>query len=671
MTQLPDIPSYSIERELGRGGMATVYLARQESLDREVALKVMKPALSADEEFSERFVREARTAASLRHPGIVAIYDAGVAEHSPYMAMEIVEGGDLKHKLRDGALSSDQAVGIVRQLAAALAYAHGKGFVHRDVKPENILFREDGSAVLTDFGIARAIGSGTRMTATGLSIGTPHYMSPEQARGRDLDGRSDLYALGVVFYEMLTGTVPFDAQDSFAVGLMHINETPPRLSVNLTELQPVIEKLLAKDPAERYQDGSALLADLDQLEKNEAIRPKSQPTRVVKRLSVSDSGQPNAPSGASSSWQWGISGGVLAVVLGVGIYFWQAPFQPPSPVSGERTTALRPGADAGSKAALNPRDSEPHDLKLEQGALVPSGLHRSSEAVEQETPSSNDGNQLRFSEEHRIIVSNVWRLKEIEVQAQRLTRAAFEAAAADPGALDRLSSTRVAIGEVIDGFREGNPESNAPQLKESVNVDLATLEQSWQRLDHEIARILGHFQLALDLVDATSSLSSNIPRLQAQSDAVVRRMIETGAPSVQIYVASRQLTLTERILRRINDVLAGGPGAVTIADGFSRDANLFGRVLEGLINGDEQLGLQAVRNSAVMEALTETVPMFEEVRYDVDTILEGAEDLRKLQAAAREIDVKTDRLIEVSRALGLSYIEQSGIDFSQIVNSAK
>ena len=293
----PDIPGYRIERELGRGGMATVYLAVQESLHRQVAVKVMKPALSADEEFSERFVREARTAAGLRHPGIVAVYDAGIVEHSPYMAMEIVEGGDLKHRLRDGALAPKDAAAIVRQLAAALAYAHGKGFVHRDVKPENILFREDGSAVLTDFGIARAIGSGTRMTATGLSIGTPHYMSPEQARGQDVDGRSDLYALGVVFHEMLTGRVPFDAQDSFAVGLMHINEPTPQLPPRLDRYQAILDKLLAKAPGDRYATGSELVSDLDRVEQGQQIAAPTYKTRLVRRNKAERETGPASASG--------------------------------------------------------------------------------------------------------------------------------------------------------------------------------------------------------------------------------------------------------------------------------------------------------------------------------------------------------------------------------------
>jgi len=351
----PEIPGYRIESELGRGGMATVYLAVQESLQRQVALKVMKAVLAADEEFAERFVREARTAASLQHSSIVSIFDAGQAGHQSYIAMEYVAGGELKDSLHHGALKPAEAVTVLRQLAAGLDYAHGKGFVHRDVKPENILFREDGTAVLSDFGIARAIGSGTRMTATGLSIGTPHYMSPEQARGQAVDGRSDLYALGVVFFEMLSGQVPFDAQDSFAVGLQHINDPIPQLRPVLAQYQPLIDRLLAKDPADRYQTGAELIDDLDRIEQGQTIAPRRAGTRVVRRFEeqgarnkgqgprITDQGagitDPGKGAGQRSGLYWGLGGAVLAAVLAVGLYLWQDQQSSPPSIGGTSTVS--------------------------------------------------------------------------------------------------------------------------------------------------------------------------------------------------------------------------------------------------------------------------------------------------------------------------------------------
>lgn len=261
-----EIPGYRVLRPLGRGGMATVYLALQESVDREVALKVMSPTLLADPTYGERFLREARIAAKLHHPHVVGIHDVGRQGDYFYIAMEYVAGGPVLHedgKPRDVPFT----LRVVREIAKALAYANSKGFVHRDVKPDNILLREDGSAALTDFGIARANDSATRMTRTGAVVGTPHYMSPEQARGRGLDGRSDLYSLGIVMYELLAGRVPYHAEDSLAVGIMHITQPVPQLPAEYKALQPVLDLLLAKEPEDRFQDGSAVAAAIDGLER--------------------------------------------------------------------------------------------------------------------------------------------------------------------------------------------------------------------------------------------------------------------------------------------------------------------------------------------------------------------------------------------------------------------
>ncbi len=256
-----EIPGYRIDRPIGRGGMSTVYLALQESVQREVALKIMAGTLLGDEEFGERFLREARIAASLRHPNVVHVYD--VAQHGEhhYMAMEHLSGGPVINR-RGPRRDYRFSLRVIREIASALDYAHRRGVVHRDIKPDNILLRDDGSAVLTDFGIARA-GDSMRMTRTGAIIGTPHYMSPEQARGQPLDGRADLYSLGVVLYQLLLGEVPYQADDSVAVGIMHITAPLPRLPLPLAELQPLFDRLLAKDPEQRFESGAAIVAALD------------------------------------------------------------------------------------------------------------------------------------------------------------------------------------------------------------------------------------------------------------------------------------------------------------------------------------------------------------------------------------------------------------------------
>ncbi|GAA0707545.1 hypothetical protein GCM10009105_06360 [Dokdonella soli] len=262
-----EIPGYRLLRQLGRGGMATVYLAVQESVDREVALKVMSPALLADPNFGERFLREAKIAAHLHHRHVVGIHDVGRAGDYHYIAMEYLSGGPVLPK--DGSPRAPAfALRVAREIAGALNYAQEKGFVHRDVKPDNILLRDDGSSALTDFGIARALDSALRMTKTGAIVGTPHYMSPEQARGRQIDGRADLYSLGVVLHEMLLGRVPYHAEDSLAIGIMHITQPVPLLPEALGALQPLLDRMLAKQPEDRFQTGNEVAAAIAEIERH-------------------------------------------------------------------------------------------------------------------------------------------------------------------------------------------------------------------------------------------------------------------------------------------------------------------------------------------------------------------------------------------------------------------
>lgn len=269
-TQIPGdipihIPGYQILREIARGGMATVYLAIQECFDREVAIKVLFPTPHSAEEFGERFVREAKIVAQLSHPHIVGVHDVGEVHGYYYIAMDYFPGNDLKEMISTG-LPVLKTLKIVKEIASALQYAHLKGFIHRDVKPQNVFFREDGSAVLGDFGIAVQTNLSTQITQSGKVIGTPVYMSPEQARGEEIDGRADLYALGVMFYEMLVGEVPFYADDPIAVGIKHVEEPVPLLPDMLMRLQPILDHLMEKQPEFRYQNGVELIADLDELD---------------------------------------------------------------------------------------------------------------------------------------------------------------------------------------------------------------------------------------------------------------------------------------------------------------------------------------------------------------------------------------------------------------------
>lgn len=245
--------------------MSSVYLAIQQSIGREVALKVMSPTLAQDPHFSERFQREATIVGQLSHPNIIGIYDIGKYQGLNYIAMDYLAKGSLSQRLRKG-ISGLEAVKILKQLAGALAHAHQCGYVHRDIKPENVLFRADDSAVLSDFGVAKAIKQNLGVTHAGTVLGTPNYMSPEQAKGQPCDGRSDLYSLGVVFYEMLSGKLPFQAEEAVAIAIKHLTAPIPKLPTQHSLFQPLLEDLLAKNPDERIQSGEELIERIEILE---------------------------------------------------------------------------------------------------------------------------------------------------------------------------------------------------------------------------------------------------------------------------------------------------------------------------------------------------------------------------------------------------------------------
>jgi eukaryotic-like serine/threonine-protein kinase len=293
---------YRILRPLGSGGMAEVYLAHDGVLDRDVALKVMSGRYADDDEFVERFKREAQSAAALSHPNIVSIYDRGESENGTYyIAMEYLPGGTLKDRiLQRGALPPRTAAAVALQIAEALQAAHEAGVVHRDIKPHNVLVTESGDIKVGDFGIARAATSST-MTKTGSILGTAHYISPEQAMGEPVGPQSDLYSLGVVLYEMLTGTLPYDAETSIGIAMKHVNGhlVPPR------ELNPEIPKginaitsqLLAKNPHERYANAGELIKDLERV--LEGLEPTAvSTTREMRHVTPAGMAQTNAIAGA-------------------------------------------------------------------------------------------------------------------------------------------------------------------------------------------------------------------------------------------------------------------------------------------------------------------------------------------------------------------------------------
>ena len=261
---------YTIEREIGRGGMGVVYLATDDQLERPVAIKTLPQHLAGDPRVRQRFLREARTAGALSHPNIVPIYTAAERDGVVYFAMRYINGESLADRIaRSGSLDPGEVVSLLRQLASALAYAHANGVVHRDIKAENVLLdSETGRAMLTDFGIAR-LTEVQPLTATGTVLGTVQYMSPEQVSGEALDGRSDLYSLGILAFYALCGRFPFERPTASAIVVAHVTSAPPKVCSLATgvpsSLGDIVDRLLAKSPADRYADGLALRAALDAL----------------------------------------------------------------------------------------------------------------------------------------------------------------------------------------------------------------------------------------------------------------------------------------------------------------------------------------------------------------------------------------------------------------------
>ena len=271
-----EIPGYQIQREIGQGGMATVYLATQESLNRSVVLKILdKVKRGESEDLAQRFMDEGKIIASLHHPNIVTIYDIGLSDGDLYISMEYVEGGDLKQRMQRS-IKPEMALDLVMKVGSALASAHTHNVIHRDVKPANILFRDEKTPLLTDFGIAKQTDEDQDLTSTGIFLGSPNYVSPEQADGASVDGRTDIYSLGCIFYEMLTGYKPYKSNSVIDIVIQHKTSPVPQLPATLSEYQPLLDRMMAKKLDQRFSSADEMVTEVEKY----ITREKTEPGQV-------------------------------------------------------------------------------------------------------------------------------------------------------------------------------------------------------------------------------------------------------------------------------------------------------------------------------------------------------------------------------------------------------
>ena len=332
MSELPQIPGYRLLKVLKQSKRSRTFLAEQQSLARQVALKVLSEEFFDDPALRQRFVDEGKSAARLNHPHVLAVFDIGSAGGFPFIATEFVPGGTLRDRMQQPMAPVD-ALRIARDLASALDYAHSQGVIHRDIKPANIMFRADGAAVLGDLGILKA-----QSGANSMQIGSPHYMSPEQIEGQTGDGRADLYSLGIVLYEMLTGRPPFDADDPFAVISKHLTDPVPKLPEALALYQPLIDRTLAKRPEERFGSAREMVTAIDGYIEPKTVRePRAEAMRAGPARTV-----PVAPVAQPETQQMG-----PATVLQPAVTTALKP-QPAAPVA--PATPAKPAAAARAPA---------------------------------------------------------------------------------------------------------------------------------------------------------------------------------------------------------------------------------------------------------------------------------------------------------------------------------
>jgi eukaryotic-like serine/threonine-protein kinase len=391
---------YRLDRKIGTGGMADVWLAEDSELDRQVAIKILHERFAQDKEFVQRFQREAQSAAGLQHPNVVGIFDRGSFRDTLFIAMEYVDGPSLKDLVKGG-MGSKDAIDFTRQILKAARFAHRKGIVHRDLKPQNVLIDDEGRVRVADFGIARA-GENSDITATGSVMGTAQYISPEQAQGKETTARSDLYSIGVILYEALTGRVPFEGDSAVAVALKQVSETPRRPSAINPNVPPaldaVVMRALAKDPDARFTDADAFLKALDAAEKAPDV-PRPEDTAAYAAVSPegeadrSDDYDYEEEDRRRRRWRWIILALLAALVAGLVAFALTRPSNVAVP------DVIGQPADQAEKAL----DDKGFDVSIK---AVPSGAPRNQVVEQDPIPTDRGGGKAEEGSTVTLSVSS-------------------------------------------------------------------------------------------------------------------------------------------------------------------------------------------------------------------------------------------------------------------------
>ena len=517
---------YRVLKRLGTGGMAEVWCAEDEVLGRNVALKLLGSRYAEDPEFRERFRREARAAAGLTHPNIVGIFDRAEWDGTPYIAMELVDGRTLKELVNQrGPMPVDVAVDLTEQLLKALGYAHRRGLVHRDVKPQNVIIDGEGQAKVADFGIARAVNSD--MTETGAIVGTVQYLSPEQAHGQPVDQRSDLYSAGVVLYELLTGQVPFDGEAPVSIALKHVSESPAPPSQLRPGLPPAIESVvlraLEKDPAFRYQSADEFITALE--------NARRAPTRRVVQEPV-----PVAPPEHGSRWWLWLLGLLAVAAIGLGFYYL---------LGGEEVTVPNVIGREASEAA---------DILHEEGLEVAFVNKESDDVPRDEVidESPEPGEEVREGTTITLTVSGGRGTVPVPaVEGQ--SRDDAENALAEAGFKVKVEE------EFSDSVPEGNVISQSPQGgTQATKGRTVTLTVSQGAEGVEVPRLTGLQREAAEqqlnglglTADVTEEESTSAPGTVTEQDPAAGTSVEKGA-AVKLTVAKER--------PEVPDVTTGNP----------------------------------------------------------------------------------------------------------------